>query len=185
MQMVFTERRRGKALKPSWGASLQVLGDEEFARELRFTGRRATQAKPLYEELGWFLSYRVVGEQFRTRGARSGEAWAPLAPSTVKRKGSDTILEDEGTLRESFKLWDPENVYEATDDYLRYGSLVDYGIHHQTGTEERRGQKHVQIQLFPTGREGVPQRKILDLTTHDGEHIVKQMQEWVIKGSLS
>jgi phage gpG-like protein len=185
MQMVFTERRRGKALRPSLNASLQVLGDEEFARELRFTGRRATHAKPLYEELGWFLSYRVVGEQFRTHGARSGEAWAPLAPSTIKKKGHSDILRDGGDLEESFKLWDPENVYEATDDYLRYGSKVDYGHFHQTGTEELRGQKHVQIQLFSTGGEGVPQRKILDLTTHDREHIVKQMQEWVIKGSLS
>lgn len=172
--------------KGAIGASISIFGDQQFERELRFTGRRAMNAKPLYEELGWFLSYRVVGEQFRTKGARSGEPWAPLAPSTVKRKGKADILEDKGDLKESFKLWDPMNIYEATDDYLRYGSHVDYGHFHQLGTEERRGMRHVQMQLFPTsGSAGVPMRKILDLTTDDREHIVKSMQEWVIKGRLT
>lgn len=168
-----------------FGASITVLGDTQFERELRFTGRRATQAKPLYEELGWFLSYRVVGEQFRTKGARSGEPWAPLAPSTIKRKGHADILEDTGDLRGSFMLWDPMNIYEATDDYLRFGSRVEHGIYHQLGTEERRGQRHVQLQLFDTGgRSGTPMRKIMDLTEGDRVHIVKEMQQWIIRGRL-
>lgn len=167
-----------------FGASIHILGDKQFERELRFTGRRATHAKPLYEDLGWFLSYRVVGEQFRTRGARSGEPWAPLAPSTTKRKGNDTILEGTGDLRESFKLWDENNVYEATDDYLRYGSKDEKGIFHQQGTEERRGMRHVQLQIFPTGRQGVPMRKILELTERDRHHIVQEMQHWVIRGEV-
>jgi hypothetical protein len=148
---------------PGFSASISVFGDKQFERELRFVGRRATHAKPLYEELGWFLSYRVMGEQFRTEGARSGQPWAPLAPSTIKRKGHPTILVNTGRLRESFKLWDVNNIYHATDDYLRYGSDVEEGAFHQPDKQQRR---------------------VFSLTEHDRDHIVKEMQHWVIKGEL-
>jgi hypothetical protein len=125
---------------PGFSASISVFGDKQFERELRFVGRRATHAKPLYEELGWFLSYRVMGEQFRT-----------------------TILVNTGRLRESFKLWDVNNIYHATDDYLRYGSDVEEGAFHQPDKQQRR---------------------VFSLTEHDRDHIVKEMQHWVIKGEL-
>lgn len=162
----------------SFEASIQIFGDTQFARELRFVGDRAYHAKPLYEELGWFMA-NVAREQFLTDGARSGQPWAPLAASTVKQKGHDTILVDSGALKESFKLWDAENVYEATDDYLRYGSLVDYGIFHQTGTEDNRG-----IRTRWPGTSGVIKRPPLELTEADRVHIVKMMQYWVRYGAL-
>lgn len=146
-----------------FGASITVFGDKQFERELRFIGRRATHAKPLYEELGWFLSYRVMAEQFRTQGARSGKPWKPLAESTIRRKGHDTILVASGRLRESFRLWDVNNIYDATDEYLRFGSDVEEGVFHQPDPQERR---------------------VFALTEHDRDHIVKEMQHFVIRGEV-
>lgn len=143
-------------------AQIRVFGDTQFDREIRATGSRATRARPLFNALGEKLQL-IEREQFQTSGARSGRPWAPLAPSTVQRKGHDTILVDTGALRDSFNYGDPLNIFEATDDYLHWGSDVDYGEFHQPDPQERR---------------------VFVLTEPDRVDIVKDMQAWVIRGTL-
>lgn len=143
-------------------ASIKVFGETQFDREIRATGSRARRGRPFYNALGEKLQL-IQREQFRTAGARSGHPWAPLAPSTVRRKGHATILVDSGALRDSFNYGDPNNIFEATDDYLHWGSEVDYGGYHQPDPQERR---------------------VFALSDADRIDIVKDMQAWVISGSL-
>jgi phage gpG-like protein len=144
---------------------LQLFGDKQFDRKLMRIGARSVQAAPVLESVGFFLS-RVEREQFDSQGSRSGRPWAPLAPSTVARKGHDEILVDSGALRDSFIYGDSNNIWEVTNEFLRFGSSVEYGGFHQSGTEH------------------MPQRKVMDLTEADKVAIVKSIQRWVIEGEL-
>jgi phage gpG-like protein len=61
--------------------------------------------------------------------------WAPLAPSTIKRKGHDRILLETGALRESLvHVGGPGNVAETASRGMIFGTEVPYAIFHQTGT---------------------------------------------------
>lgn len=152
-------------------AHIVVFGETQFARELRFMGRRATAARPLYDTLGFKL-VKIQREQFASQGARSSGGWKPLADSTIRRKGHDTILVDSSALRDSFMYGDANNIFEVTDDFLKYGSDIAYGPPHQFGGT----------------RDGVPdrppQRRVFELREDDRVDIVKDMQHWVIRGEL-
>lgn len=64
-----------------------------------------------------------------------GEAWAPLAESTVKKKGHDRILYESGDLLASLvEVGGPGNINEASDHGSIYGTEVPYAIFHETGT---------------------------------------------------
>lgn len=97
-----------------------------------------------------------VDERFNSSGL--GE-WAPLAPNTVKRKGSTEILFTSGRLKSSFTSGSGDNVSDVTRSSLRWGSRLPYSLFHQTGT--RSGFQLPQKGPGP----GVPMRKILKLTS--------------------
>jgi phage gpG-like protein len=97
----------------------------------------------------------AVDEQFTT-GGHGG--WAPLADSTIRAKGHDTIEMDSGRLFRSFKEGGVDHVEEISRDRMLWGSAVPYGIFQQTGT----GSGFQQTTKGP-GR-GMPMRKILALT---------------------
>lgn len=67
----------------------------KVARELqKVPSRLATQAAPIIERM-WRKTYRAGQDPY-------GVKWAPLAPSTVARKGHDTIMVETGqTYRET------------------------------------------------------------------------------------
>jgi phage gpG-like protein len=100
--------------------TIKVFGDTQFSRKLMRYGLRATEAAPVMESLGFFLS-KVSKEQFQTEGARSGKPWTPLQSSTVARKGSSEILVDSGALRDSFQYGHEDNVWTVTNDLLHWG----------------------------------------------------------------
>lgn len=55
--------------------------------------------------------------------------WAPLAASTVRRKGHDKLLYDTGRLRDSITLG------MVTDRTATVGTDAPYSIYHQMGTK--------------------------------------------------
>lgn len=147
--------------------SIEVFGDKQIDRELLVRGRRAVFGmQPLYEELGWDLA-RIMREQFETEGARGGSKWADNEPATDARKvalGQPLkIFQATTELKESFRLWDDKNIYEATPEYLRWGSESEHGLFHQP---DKKG------------------RKVFVLTMLDREAIVKKMHMFLIYGEL-
>lgn len=66
-------------------------------------------------------------------------AWAPLAESTVARKGHDVILIDTDALEDSLTVEGAQGAHrevERFDDatYLFFGTEVEYADYHMTGT---------------------------------------------------
>lgn len=74
-------------------------------------------------------------EAFDAGTAPGGGPWAPLAPSTIKRKGHAVILYETGDLERSLVEVDgPGNIAEASARGLVFGTDIEYALFHDTGT---------------------------------------------------
>lgn len=91
-----------------------------------------------YEPMLREFLYEIAEEKdqaFTNQSTVLGEPWAELAPSTVKKKGFSTILVDTGALRTSLvDIGGQDNVAAVSSHGLLYGTDVEYGIYHETGT---------------------------------------------------
>jgi phage gpG-like protein len=141
---------------------IKVFGDVQLERKLMTVGGRGRHMLPVFDELGHKLS-GIQREQFATSGARGGRRWQPLAASTIARKGHDEILVDSGALRDSFMYGDENHIFLATDDFLHWGSDVEYGAFHQPDPQDRR---------------------VFQLTEVDRVEIIKDIQHWIRYGSV-
>jgi len=78
----------------------------------------------------------MIAEQFASQGGAEGTPWAPLAPSTLRRRrASPSILYATGALRRS--LTEPgaaDHVAELEDESLTLGTRLPYAFYHQAGT---------------------------------------------------
>jgi phage gpG-like protein len=110
---------------------------------------------PAFRAMATDILEPAVDEQFTTGG--HGE-WAPLAPSTIRAKGHDTMEFDSGRLFRSFREGGADHVQDVSRERMLWGSAVPYGVFQQTGT----GSGFQQSRKGP-GR-GMPMRKILALT---------------------
>lgn len=80
-----------------------------------------------------------TAQGFASEQAPDGSKWAPLAPSTVKRKGFDTILVETDRLRRSVAGETGDSIAEI-DQFenmwaVTFGSEVPYGVEHLTGRD--------------------------------------------------
>lgn len=75
----------------------------------------------------------------------SGNAWKPLALSTVLRKEHGAILVDTGRMYESLTTPNgtADTIWETGDTWLRFGTSVPYARFHQTGTRRMPARPHV------------------------------------------
>lgn len=95
------------------------------------------------------------------REPNDGPAWKPLAPSTVKRKGHDTILVETGRLKGS--LTDErhsDGIREIFDNGLGgaglvFGTDVPYAHFHMTGTSRMPARPEVGAHEKTVDRFGV------------------------------
>lgn len=68
--------------------------------------------------------------------SRGGGDWAPLRPATVAQKGAPVPkLIESGSLRRSFEVGAPGNVFDVTADRIRVGTLHRLAKYHQHGTD--------------------------------------------------
>ncbi len=67
-----------------------------------------------------------VDQNFKQQGALTGTPWAALKPSTIAAKGSSSILQDTGRLKQSF-------VMRFDETQAAIGSPVFYGAYHEEG----------------------------------------------------
>jgi phage gpG-like protein len=85
---------------------------------------------------------------FAATTSPAGEAWAPLAPSTIKRKGHSQILRDTGRLIKSLATKSADSVRDVVDEGanrsgLAFGTSVPYSIFHDKATAKRPARRHV------------------------------------------
>lgn len=108
------------------------------------------------------LYRKKVLDAFKTRGMSNGKAWAPLKPSTIKRKGSSKPLIDTGQLRNSIVVIERgKEIFIGISSKVqrpRGGPLVNIAAVHEYGSviAQARGSKIVLIRI--------PQRSFLQAT---------------------
>lgn len=84
--------------------------------------------------------------QFRSQQDSGGNAWAPLAPSTIARKGHSRILFESGDLQTSLTSGGSDAIREVFDRGLIFGTSTEYAIFHQEGTSRMPARPPVGIQ---------------------------------------
>ena len=76
--------------------------------------------------------------------APGGGAWAPNAPSTIKKKGHGIVLFETGRLEKSLvEVGAPDNIHETSHRGLLFGTEVPYSIFNQEGTSRIPQREHV------------------------------------------
>lgn len=141
---------------------ISAFGDTIVRRDLlRFAANLEVPAAAL--EVAGVVLREAVEQQFDSQGHHGSGGWAALASSTVQEKArrglAPEILQATGRLKDSLtRRFDPEHIERLSPDSLTFGSLVPYGIFHQTGTSR------------------MPQRQPVALTEGDKVKLVKEMQ---------
>jgi phage gpG-like protein len=144
--------------------TLDVFGDVQLDRQLLRFQEAFSDLSPAFEVLADdFLT--VNKRQFDSEGGNSG-TWAPLAPATVRRRGSaHPILNEHGDLRESLTQRGGKGSVRTVGPHeLFVGTDVDYAHFHQSGTSR------------------MPRRRPVELTAADRTRWVKSLQRFVTTG---
>jgi phage gpG-like protein len=139
----------------------QVTGDEEVAHDLlAFGARMADPRVPLLEIA------ELMRAKERDTFDEEGPGWAPLADSTIAAKsyaGLDPrVLHATLALRESLTGMGDGNITVATSSGLWFGSSIDYGKLHKTGTSK------------------MPARDPLPFRQNDAMQFSKVLQRWMV-----
>ena len=73
-------------------------------------------------------------EMFSGQNDSAGEARAPLAESTIAKKGHDRILFETGALGDSLFSETDDSIRDVSDHYLTFGTSDKKAMFHQEGT---------------------------------------------------
>lgn len=140
----------------------EVSGDVQLSRDLDRWASAVEDPGPAFEAMADdFLE--IEARQFASEGGNSG-GWAPLAPSTVRRRGSaHPILFQTGRLQQSLtSAGARDSVRRVTADSLEVGTSVPYARFHQQGTAR------------------MPRRRPVEFTEVDRRRWVKLLQEHLV-----
>jgi phage gpG-like protein len=120
----------------------------------------------------------MIAEQFSTEGRAGGTPWAPLAPSTLKRRrgAGSTILNSSGALLASLADAGAAGHVESGDGLsLELGTSLPYAKFFQTGTGWGYGV--ADPGPGPHYGRGMPMRPILVLTSNRRNQWVQFVQQ--------
>ena len=148
--------------------TLEVYGDRQLDRNLLRFDDRMGDLEPVFTELADdFLS--IERQQFTSEGGFASGGWAPLADSTVRRRGSaHPILVEHGDLKASLTDAAAKGaIREITSDSLFVGTDIDYAPFHQRGT----------------GR--MPRRRPVEFRDADRRRWVKAIQRYLTTGQAA
>ena len=84
---------------------------------------------------------KIHGDYFAQERSPTGGKWAPLAASTVAKKGRSRILVDSGTLLGS--LTGKGGIRRASGNQIEFGTAVPYAVYHLTGFHMRGRRRKV------------------------------------------
>lgn len=114
--------------------TVRATGIAEVVAHLVDVQSRSRDLRPVLE-VAAADTVAIIDDAFETSASPSGELWAPLADSTVRRRrqGSAKPLVDTGRLRTSASA-------RAEGATLRFGTNTPYAIFHQGGNGRMRRQ---------------------------------------------
>lgn len=157
--------------------TLEVYGDRQLDRKLLRFADRVGDLEPVFEALADdFLS--IETRQFTSEGRFASGGWAPLADSTVARRGSaHPILDDHGDLRASLTDAAAKGaIRQVTSDSLFVGTDIDYARFHQTGTGANTGGQFGPAQA---GQRSMPRRRPVEFREADRRRWVQAIQRYL------
>lgn len=141
---------------------ISALGEDLVRRDLlRFESNLVAPVAALQIAADALRS--ATEKQFDTEGGYGSGGWAPLAPSTIEQKArqglNPKILQATDRLLKSLiSKFSPDHVERLSEDSLTFGSMVDYGVYHATGTRR------------------MPKRSPVAISAADKVKLVKEMQ---------
>lgn len=150
------------------GIAYDVDGLEDVLHRLEGVGSRAVQTRPLLEMFKQDLE-QIMKNTF----AEEGPGWAPLAASTVERKGFSQIGRETDAMMDSLTGDGAGAVREIFGDELIFGTSV---------TSED-GAPYPAI--FHGGRAGQPARPLFDIDASDLRRFTKSVQTYLMAGDRS
>lgn len=109
----------------------------QVARNLELSAEAAINTGPvfslIYEDM-----LRVEKAIFSSQGRRGGGSWKRLKPDTIKRKGHNVILVDQGNLKQSLtEPGAPYQILNMTKTTIEFGSELATAAIHQRGAPSR------------------------------------------------
>lgn len=149
---------------PGLDLQIEVLGEDVVSRRLLRFSEHVEDARPAFRKIAAMLEAAAL-KRFESEGAFGGEPWAPLAESTLRGKdGSKGILVDSGRLRASLtQETAPDAIRVLLPQSMQWGSSVEYGKFHQSGT----------------GR--MPRRRVVKLPEAVKRAIVRELQRTLVE----
>lgn len=147
-----------------------VDGAEAIEHDLLRMEGRLLDPRPVLSRFVDLLQ-QMMGERFAAEG--EGD-WAPLAASTVERKGSSTIGRETDAMMEALTTEGAEgSLREITEDELIFGINL---------TNEEGVPYPV---IFHDGRAGQPARPLFDTEGMDLRRFSKELQRYLVEGDRS
>lgn len=141
-------------------------GGEVFARRFTRFVSEITDLSDLWELMARDLE-ATVADAFRTEGSSGGSKWAPLSEAYREQKAraypGRGILERTRALMRSFERGGAGNVLRIAPRALVWGSSVDYGRYHQSGTSR------------------MPARPIIRLTTETKQDWTRSVHAFLLE----
>lgn len=90
--------------------------------------------------------FRIEETIFNSGGRRGGGSWAPLKPSTVKRKGNALILRDSDSLFESVTVPGAEfQILDVSSTHIIFGTDRPWAVVHQEGNAHNRARPFIRF----------------------------------------
>jgi len=107
---------------------------------------------------------------FNSETSPSGEAWAPLAESTIRRKGHDAILLDKGPLLDSLQGQTGDSFRDIIREQffhgLSFGTSTPSSAFHQQGGKHLPKREHV----------GFAERTVDEITEDSADAMVEMLK---------
>lgn len=157
--------------------SITVLGDEQMARQLDRTGRYAEDMRPVWDVIAEDIR-QIGAAQFDTEGQRSSGGWAPLEAVTIERKAR------QGAAYPSRILWMSGDLRDAVASPSHPDQIIikdnDQLIFRLGGKSEIKGA----VAQSGAPSKGIPQRRILEFTEMDRQRFMRDIQRYVVYGSV-
>ncbi len=144
--------------------TFDIAGQRQVDRQLSRFGENVRDLRPFYQDTVREFS-AIAEDQFNTEGGRA-QKWEPLNPAYAAFKArmfpATGILHATGRLRASIVAGNTsESVKDIRPQSLRWGTTVPYAVKHQTG-------------------DGVPERRIIDLTREDRQDVLRRLQRYLV-----
>lgn len=162
--------------------NFQIQGLKMLEHKLKNTQDMLRSLKPYWQLVGGYVQHQTIRERFNKEQSPDGQKWKPHSEMTKAmrlkkhKSGNMKILQDNGELRRSI-------TYEAGNNYVKIGSVLEYARVHQFGciinvSNKQRG--YLLHKGFHVGRTiTIPARPFLGITKSEREYIKSMFHSYI------